>query len=100
MSEFNVATAQREHTLQGINYTLKAGESLAVVGSSGAGKSTLVRALLGATAPGFQISAQQLNCCGVDILHARSRQLRRLRARETVWLGQGSSSGTHVHYDC
>lgn len=88
VSELNVATAQSEHTLQGINCTLKAGESLAVVGSSGAGKSTLVRALLGATAPGFQISAQQLNCCGVDILHARPRQLRRLRARETAWLGQ------------
>lgn len=41
------ATPQEVHALRGVSFTLRAGESLAVVGENGAGKSSLLAALAG-----------------------------------------------------
>ncbi len=42
---------QKEYTLKGVNFTLDAGKSLAIIGPSGAGKSTLARILVGVWKP-------------------------------------------------
>lgn len=42
---------QPHHLLKGINFTLEAGKSLAIIGQSGAGKSTLARLLVGVWKP-------------------------------------------------
>lgn len=43
--------AQPVYTLKGVNFTLDAGKSLAIIGPSGAGKSTLARILVGVWKP-------------------------------------------------
>lgn len=45
------APGSRTPIVQGVNFQLEAGETLALVGPSGAGKSSLVRALVGVWAP-------------------------------------------------
>ena len=44
-------TNQPNYTLKGLNFTLDAGKSLAIIGPSGAGKSTLARILVGVWKP-------------------------------------------------
>ena len=61
--------------LNGVSFTLAAGETLAVVGESGCGKSTLARALTGVEAP----SAGTLRIAGIDVVNAGAEQRRALR---------------------
>ena len=48
---FGTVPGGREPVLRNINFEIKAGEVLALIGPSGSGKSTLVRHIVGATAP-------------------------------------------------
>ncbi|MGB0467790.1 MAG: type I secretion system permease/ATPase [Pontibacterium sp.] len=51
--------------LKGIGFSLRAGETLAVIGSSGAGKTSLVRAMIGL----LPLSAGEVRLDGADIQH-------------------------------
>jgi len=63
------------HALDGVSFSVRAGQTLAVVGESGCGKSTLARLLTMIEAP----SAGQLLIDGVDVAGANPEQLRTLR---------------------
>jgi len=63
------------HALDGVSFSVRAGQTLAVVGESGCGKSTLARLLTMIEAP----SAGQLLIDGVDVAGANPEQLRALR---------------------
>lgn len=56
------------HILLGIDFELKAGRTLAIVGSNGSGKSTLLRALVGA----IPISAGRIELFGKNLASRRS----------------------------
>jgi len=61
--------------LDGVAFTLRAGETLAVVGESGCGKSTLARQVTMIERP----TAGELKVDGQDVAHADRATLRRLR---------------------
>jgi oligopeptide/dipeptide ABC transporter ATP-binding protein len=63
------------HAVQGVTFSLSAGETLAVVGESGCGKSTLARCVLRLLVP----TAGTITFEGIDITDATARQLRPLR---------------------
>ena len=63
------------HAVQGVSFSLSAGETLAVVGESGCGKSTLARCVLRLLAP----TAGTIKFEGIDITEAPPRALRPLR---------------------
>jgi dipeptide transport system ATP-binding protein len=63
------------HALDGVSFSVRAGQTLAVVGESGCGKSTLARLLTMIEPP----SAGQLLIDGVDVAEADAATRRRLR---------------------
>jgi peptide/nickel transport system ATP-binding protein len=63
------------HAVQGVSFSLSAGETLAVVGESGCGKSTLARCVLRLLVP----TAGKITFEGIDITDAPARALRPLR---------------------
>ena len=66
--------------LDGAGFTLRAGETLAVVGESGCGKSTLARLVTLIEPP----TAGHLVLDGVDVAGADARSIRRLRQRVQI----------------
>ncbi|GAA4266830.1 ABC transporter ATP-binding protein [Frondihabitans peucedani] len=65
--------------VDGVSFTLRSGECLALVGESGSGKSVTARALLGLT--GGTVSADRLDLDGESLLGLPERALRRIRGR-------------------
>lgn len=61
----------RGPALQGIGFTLKRGETVALVGESGSGKSTLALACMGLLPATATITAGQIIVNGADMTHAR-----------------------------
>lgn len=68
---FGTVPGGREPVLRNINFDIKAGEVLALIGPSGSGKSTLVRHIVGATSP----ASGAVRLDGTEIQHWDSEQL-------------------------
>jgi oligopeptide/dipeptide ABC transporter ATP-binding protein len=66
--------------VDGVDLTLRKGESLGIVGESGCGKSTLVRLLAALEKP----TSGQLSYGGVDVSKLKARELRRWRRNVQV----------------
>jgi peptide/nickel transport system ATP-binding protein len=74
--------------VRGVGFSLRSGETFAVVGESGGGKSTLGRALVGLERP----HAGRVVIAGCDITRARGNRLRAVRASiQLVFQDPGSS---------
>jgi peptide/nickel transport system ATP-binding protein len=83
----------RIDAVRGIDFSLRAGECLAIVGESGSGKSVTAAALLGLTGPGSQVRAKRLELAGIDLTRLRDRQWREVRgARLGLVPQEGMSS--------
>jgi peptide/nickel transport system ATP-binding protein len=67
--------------VDGVTFSLAAGESLAVVGESGSGKSQLARAILGLSPPGSRVTGRVL-CGGRDVRALKERQWGAVRGRQ------------------
>jgi peptide/nickel transport system ATP-binding protein/glutathione transport system ATP-binding protein len=68
-------TVARVHAVEDVSFTLKEGQTLALVGESGCGKSTVGRSLLRLVEP----QAGHVHLDGVDILQLNPTELRRAR---------------------
>jgi peptide/nickel transport system ATP-binding protein len=67
--------------VDGVDFDLRRGEVLGLVGESGCGKSTLGRGILGLLPPGAR-SSGEVNYRGRNLVGRRPRELRRLRGPE------------------
>ena len=79
----------RIHAVNGISYTLDAGESLAIVGESGSGKSVGVMSLLGLIRyPPGRVEGGEVLFQGRDLLKLGAEEMRKVRGREIAMVFQ------------
>lgn len=80
--------------LQGINFSIQAGEVVGLLGESGSGKSTLAWSILNLLPPGARVSGR---VCfdGQDLLKLSEKQFRRLRGRDLALVSQEPGSALH-----
>ncbi|WP_205859094.1 ABC transporter ATP-binding protein [Pleionea sediminis] len=72
----NLSTHYRDRKiLDNINFDVRRGEVMVIMGSSGSGKSTLLRTMLGLTMP----TEGEINIMGVDVCNASRNELYKLR---------------------
>jgi len=77
------------HAVNGISYTLDAGESLAIVGESGSGKSVGVMSLMGLIRfPPGRVEGGEVHFKGRDLLKLSADELRKVRGGEIAMVFQ------------
>jgi oligopeptide/dipeptide ABC transporter ATP-binding protein len=76
--------------VDGIGYTLDAGQALAIVGESGSGKTVSARALLGLLPPGGVVESGSAHFQGRDLLAMPARELRSVRGNQVAMVFQNA----------
>ena len=74
---FKVGANSQLHAVDGVNFKIKRGTTLGVVGESGCGKSTLGRLLLRL----YDVTDGQIIYDGTDITKLNAKELKPIRAR-------------------
>jgi putative ABC transport system ATP-binding protein len=78
------APSQQVTALRGVDLTVNAGETLALLGPSGAGKSTLLWLLAGLLQP----TAGSVEVCGMQLADMKARQATNMRLRDVGFVMQ------------
>ncbi|GLY00924.1 MULTISPECIES: ABC transporter ATP-binding protein [Actinoplanes] len=93
-TQYGVAKA-----VNGANFRLAAGETLAILGESGCGKSVTAQAIMGIldSPPGF-ITKGQIKYRGVDLLGVAEEQRRKVRANQIAMIFQDALSALNPVY--
>ena len=74
--------------VNGISFTARRGQCLAIVGESGSGKSVTARTLVGLTGPGAHVRADCIALAGIDLTHRSERGWRAIRGRDIGFILQ------------
>lgn len=75
-----------------INFDVKRGEVVALIGESGSGKTTISLAALGYAKPGLEFSNGEVILNGRDVLKLGIQELRDLRGMEVAYLAQSAAA--------
>lgn len=75
-----------------IDFTVKRGEVIALIGESGSGKTTISLAALGYAKPGLEFADGEVYLNGRDVLNLDRHGLRDLRGREVAYLAQSAAA--------
>jgi len=78
--------------VDGLSFTIRPGEVLALIGESGSGKTTTALALMGYARRGCRISGGSVRIGDVDVLALDARQLRALRGRTVSYIAQSAAA--------
>jgi peptide/nickel transport system ATP-binding protein len=71
--------ADRPHAVEGVSFTLDAGEILCIVGESGSGKSVSASAIMGLLPPALKVVGGSIRFEDRDVLELKPADMRRLR---------------------
>lgn len=82
--------AGRATALDGVTFTLGAGEKLGLVGESGSGKSTLALALMRMIKPPGRIEGGQVIVDGTDLTRLTDQAMRKARLSRIAYMPQGA----------
>ncbi|WP_413451333.1 ABC transporter ATP-binding protein [Georgenia phoenicis] len=85
--DLTVRTADGRAVVDGVTWSLDAGERLGIIGESGSGKSLTALAVLGLVPEGMSVTGQVL-LDGVDLLSLPARSLRRVRGARVAMVFQ------------
>jgi peptide/nickel transport system ATP-binding protein len=75
-----------------INFKIKPGKVLAIIGESGSGKTTLALAALGYARPGLEFTSGSVILNGRDVSKLEGDDLRGIRGRETAYIAQSAAA--------
>ena len=74
--------------VDGVTFSLRAGEALGIVGESGCGKSMTVAGILRVLPPGAEVMAETLTLNGRDLLNLSEAQMTQVRGSEVAYISQ------------
>lgn len=83
---------QDKPTVMDVNFTLKQGEVLAIVGVSGSGKTTVIRSILGLLSSGGKVSEGDIVFEGRSLHHLTKKEWQSIRGKEISMIFQDSGS--------
>jgi peptide/nickel transport system ATP-binding protein len=86
------------HAVDGITYTIEAGETLGIVGESGSGKSVAALTMLGLTRSQGAVIEGRMMFEGNDLIAMKDDQLRAIRGNEIAMIFQDPLSSLHPFY--
>jgi len=78
--------------VKGVDFTLRRGEVLGLIGESGAGKSSVGLAVMGYARPGCRITAGAVLFDGIDLARAPERQKRAIWGRRIAYVAQSAAA--------
>ena len=87
------AAAGAARAVDGVSFSIEAGEYLGLVGESGCGKSTIAKAVLGILPANGRVTGGEIRFRGRDLVQLTQPELRRLRWREIALVPQSAMNG-------
>ena len=85
--------AREARAVDGVSFSIEAGECVGLVGESGCGKSTIAKAILGILPPSGRIAGGEIRHAGQDLARLSPAELRRVRWRDIALVPQSAMDG-------